>query len=119
MRTMEGFSWENQIAKSPLSDDWSVLCASVFGTIGACMSAMMSFTYLQRAPDEFETFWVTAARPLLGAAAGLVALEVAGTGLIVGVNTNVAQMTTLAFLLGFSERLIIGTVEKFEAQQGD
>ena len=94
-----------------------LLAAAIcLGGIGACLSAMMSFTYFKRAPDEFETLLVTFARPLIGATSGLIAIFLAHAGLVTFGN-EVAGIGALAFLFGFSERLVIGTVQRFEDRQ--
>ena len=66
-------------------------------------------------PGQFESFSVTIARPLVGLASGLVAAFLA--------NSNIVEfkaagaVAVIAFAFGFSERLIIGAVQKFEAAQ--
>ncbi len=94
-----------------------VLLALLLGTIGACLSAMLSFTYLDQAPDAYEGLSVTAVRPLIGATSGLVALMLAASGLI-DLGGDGLTLSFLALALGFSERLVLGTVRRLEARAG-
>lgn len=90
--------------------------ALCLGGIGACLSAMMNFTYFKRAPGEFETIWVTLARPLIGATSGFIAILLTPI-LPMNFENQVVGVCALAFLFGFSERLVIGTVQRFEDRQ--
>jgi hypothetical protein len=87
----------------------------LLGGLGACLSALLSFTALGRTPSAYEGWTVTLARPLVGAVAGLVAVMFVNASLVT--IKNVAAMGLLAFVFGFSERLIIGAVKRLEEGQ--
>ncbi len=99
----------------PMSFDY-LLCAALLGGIGACVSALLSFTYQGRAPDSFEGAMVTLARPALGVTSGVIVTLAALSGLVTVGST--AMLTLLAFAAGFSERFVIGTVERIERRAG-
>lgn len=94
----------------------SMLFATLFlGGLGACLSALLSFTSLGRPPAPYESLAVTFARPLVGAASGLIAVMLVRASLVEFKTT--AAIGLVAFLFGFSERLVLGAVQRLEAAQ--
>jgi hypothetical protein len=87
----------------------------LLGSLGACLSALLSYTSLGQAPGIYESAWVTAARPLVGAVSGVVAVMLVRASLVD--FKSPAAVGLVAFIFGFSERLIIGAVQRFEAAQ--
>jgi hypothetical protein len=59
---------------------------------------------------------VTLARPALGVTSGVIVTLAALSGLVTVGST--AMLTLLAFAAGFSERFVIGTVERIERRAG-
>jgi hypothetical protein len=87
--------------------------ATLLGGVGACLSGLLSLTVLGQSPGHFESFSVTAARPLVGLASGLVAALLAGSHIIA--IESASTVLAIAFAFGFSERLIVGAVQKLDA----
>jgi hypothetical protein len=102
-------------AAESLASPWLLAVATVLGGVGACLSGLLSLTVLGQFPGQFESFSVTSARPLVGLASGLVAALLANSNLVV--FEAAGAVAVIAFAFGFSERLIIGAVQKFEAAQ--
>ncbi len=104
------------IASEPIS--WELLASCMLlGGMGACLSALMSLSNKDVIPDQFTSIMVTIARPLIGAASGIIAVLSLKTGFFdLGDNNNVA-VWLLAFALGFSERLVMGTMEKIGSKK--
>ncbi len=96
-------------AEPPLR--YLLLGSALLGGIAACLSALMSLSSKERIPDQFTSMWVTGARPLIGAASGLVAVFFSKAGIIT-IGDNTSAVMVLAFALGFSERLFMGTMKK-------
>lgn len=90
---------------------WQLLVScALLGGIGACLSALMSISSKETIPDQFTSIFVTGARPLIGAASGMVAVFFLKTELF-NLGNGTSAVWVLAFALGFSERLIMGTME--------
>ena len=85
----------------------------LLGAIGACLSGLMSFASKERIPDQFTSIWVTVARPLIGGASGLFAVFVMHAGLF-NIDVGLGATWALCFAFGFSERLVLGTMERIE-----
>lgn len=81
------------------------------GAMGATLSAMMNFAGRKEIPDVFTSFWVTLVRPLIGAVSGLVAVLVFSTDLL---NVDFSGFMFAAFAFGFSERLVLGAIDKLD-----
>jgi 8-oxo-dGTP pyrophosphatase MutT (NUDIX family) len=87
----------------------------LFGGIGACLSGLISFasaTPQQRVPERLANVTITATRPLIGAASGLAAVLLIDSGLLPLARTSEAILLIAALAFGFSERLVVGALEK-------
>jgi hypothetical protein len=90
-----------------------LVMASFFGGIGACLSGLFSFTLQGRVPNEYEGWFRTLIRPVIGIASGFLAVVILRSGLLTfGDDLAWVAITALAF--GFSERLFMGTMERLE-----
>jgi hypothetical protein len=94
-----------------------VLAAMALGGMGACLSALIGFASTStecKIPEHLASVWITVTRPFIGAVSGLVALLViaplAGEG--------PALWLAVAFAFGFSERLVIGALDKMAQTTG-
>lgn len=96
-------------------DNDVLIGAFILGGLGACLSALLTYTSLRQFPSAFEGWMVTVARPLVGAVTGLVAVMFAQASLVT--FKNVAAIALIAFVFGFSERLVIGAVQRLESTQ--
>lgn len=86
---------------------------SLFGVLGACLSAILSLIRTSRREGipEIAAHGVTAViRPLFGASAALVAFVLIASGLQEFVSTSNAAVLFMSFAAGFSERLIVRAV---------
>jgi hypothetical protein len=88
-----------------------VLVAVAFGGIGACLSGLFSFTLQQRVPGEYEGYFRTLIRPVIGMASGFLAVFLLRAG-VFAFGDDLAWVAIIAFVFGFSERLFVGTIEK-------
>ncbi|WP_207479621.1 hypothetical protein [Arenibaculum pallidiluteum] len=96
--------------------DSDVMVATfVLGGLGACLSALLTLTTLGQSPSAYEGLAVTVARPLVGAVTGLVAVMFVQASLVT--FKSIGAVGLVAFLFGFSERLLIGAVQRFESSQ--
>ena len=84
------------------------------GTLGGCLSAFRSYTASSleaRIPQVYTNAVLTVLRPLIGGAAGVLAFIFLVSGLIsVTVERN-AGILAVAFVAGFTERLVLHVVE--------
>lgn len=106
-----------QKVTNPIDQVTPVLLLATFllGGIGACLSAILSYTNLRKVPGAFEGWMLTAARPIVGATSGVAGIMVVNASLVQ--FENGAAIGLMAFVFGFSERLIVGAVERLEAAQ--
>lgn len=99
-----------------------VMGVSVFGALGASLSAALSLTRLPtntRIPEQTVFSSVTYMRIMIGAAAALAVHIFLQSGLLNFGNAFSAELTlSVAFISGFSERLIISTVERVTGGAG-
>ena len=58
-----------------------LVMASFFGGIGACLSGLFSFTLQGRVPNEYEGWFRTLIRPVIGIASGFLAVVILRSGL--------------------------------------
>jgi hypothetical protein len=90
-----------------------LVMAALFGGIGACLSGLFSFTLQGRVPNEYEGWFRTLIRPVIGIASGMLAVVILRSGLTTfGDDLAWVAITALAF--GFSERLFMGTMARLE-----
>jgi hypothetical protein len=96
------------------------LSAIILGTLGACTSGIISLansSTQERVPEKLLRSWITIARPLVGAISALAIVIFVFEGFFDGGSANPESMNTFvhaaAFAAGFSERLLISTVDKF------
>ena len=115
--------WISEIwhSSAPLDSDKNsynpaILVGSfVIGGIGACVSALLSFSSLPqsvRIPDQIMNFVTTFVRPVVGGASGLASTLFLLSGAIHLAGISLALLYTVAFAFGFSERLVINSVNR-------
>jgi len=88
--------------------------ALLLGTIGACLSAMLTFANTsteQSIPARLANVYITVTRPLIGATSGLVGLLMLTSGVL---NLPIVSGWVVPFLFGFSERLLFGALQTSE-----
>ena len=114
------------ILKVPLPDSTQVsstkwvfwITIGLFGAVGGAISGLYGLkqAYLADAgiPERVLNSSITTAKPLVGFAAAIIIATFLIGGLIQIENTAISNYLAygLAFISGFSERLIIGVVEK-------
>jgi hypothetical protein len=87
----------------------------LFGTLGGCLTSLLSAgkpSGVARIPEQRSQFLVAAARPLVGGAAALFAYALFAAGIVrLGTGERAAALLALAFVAGFSERLVTGAAE--------
>jgi hypothetical protein len=96
---------------------WTMLVSAfLLGSMGACVSALMSFSQPQtlRVPDRLMDFIITLVRPVIGGASALVSSFLFLSGIIHGDKFNLAFLFVVAFAFGFSERLVMRSVSRIE-----
>lgn len=105
----------------PLQVDWlTILLVLAFGILGAAFSMAVTFTTQSigaKIPDRVIGKYVTYLRPVIGAAAGLIVFVLLKSETIwpefsKEIINNTWLIMSIAFASGFSEKLIIRTIEK-------
>ena len=91
-----------------------LVMAACFGGIGACLSGLFSFTLQGRVPNEYEGWFRTLIRPVIGIASGFLAVVILRSGLLT-FGDDLAWVAIAALAFGFSERLFMGTMERLES----
>jgi len=99
----------------------ALLAAMSLGGIGACLSALIGFSSSSpeaKIPAHLANVIVTATRPLIGALSGVVAALVVASGTL---KPPGGVWLVIAFAFGFSERLVVGALDKVGkgAKEGD
>ena len=97
-----------------------VVWMALFGMLGASFSLAFPLARgdgAPRIPDQVRSQAVTGFRPLLGAAAGPVAYAFVQAGIVGLPKDDGALLLTVAFVAGFSERLILRAVGAVAADQ--
>ncbi len=113
--------------QKPLSDGipsasggyWTPLIGSfLLGAIGACVSALISFSQRQvmRIPDRLMDFIITLVRPVIGGASALISTFLLLSGVIHIAQPTLAFLFVVAFAFGFSERLVINTIDRLSTR---
>jgi hypothetical protein len=90
----------------------SVIASMLLGSIGACLSALVTFarsTPDRKIPEHLANVAVTLTRPLIGAVSGMVAILMVKSGVLSPPGGVGAWI--FPFVFGFSERLVIGALE--------
>lgn len=93
--------------------------AMLLGGIGAVLSALLTFASSspsRRVPEALLNSVSTFARPLLGAVSGVVGWLALNSG-VFNVPSD-ASVWLVVFAFGFSERLVLGTLERVGKAQG-
>jgi len=109
-------------AESSTSNPQILVGAFLMGGMGACVSALMSFSALPqsvRIPDRIMNFVTTFVRPVVGGASGLASALFLLSGVIHLGNASLPLIYTIAFAFGFSERLVVNTVKAVAPNGGD
>ncbi|UCH58288.1 MAG: hypothetical protein JSV61_08675, partial [Anaerolineales bacterium] len=96
----------------------------IFGILGACTSGILTLansSTRQNIPEKLLTAWVTFARPLVGAVSALAVVVFALVGILEIGDKSPGLYLAAAFTAGFSERLLIRTIESLvgKADAGD
>jgi hypothetical protein len=99
----------------PYDDRQQVLLVVLFGILGACLSVaqgLLASDVSARIPAQQTGAFVVWVRPAIGAAAALMALAVLDSRFLT-LDTSLPGVTYLfAFAAGYSERFIVGAIEK-------
>jgi hypothetical protein len=95
----------------------SLLAVAFFGALGGSISGIYSYKTIdwknnEERPVQILNKYLTLTKPLVGAAAAIVVLVFVSTGFINLETTEAYQYLAIAFVSGFSERLITGAVGK-------
>jgi hypothetical protein len=114
------FSTQLTGLQEPLSEKsgnhyWTILVSAfLLGSVGACVSALMSFSQPQtlRVPDRLMDFIITLVRPVIGGASALVSSFLFLSGIIQGEKFNLAFLFVVACAFGFSERLVMRSLSR-------
>jgi hypothetical protein len=103
----------------PLADTSMLIAVVLFGALGASVSVaqgLLTLDLSSKIPAQQLGSFVVWMRPTIGAAAALLAFVLlhANTTLKIFVwdTTNTVLILVLAFVAGFSERFIVGAIEK-------
>lgn len=102
----------------PFNDVKLILAVLLFGTMGAALSVargLIKTDLSAKIPTQKIGSFVIWMRPIIGAAAALVAFVLLSSGAIRLFNwepTDLAVILTVATVAGFSERFIVGALEK-------
>jgi hypothetical protein len=103
------------------TEDWPIwLYAFLFGVIGASISAGLSLTKGNtgsRTPEVRIGTIPTVFRPIFGGSAGIGVLAILSADLFTGLTTTHGTVAAVAFLAGFSERLIDSVAGRFESHR--
>lgn len=109
--------WE--VLPDPLSRPGTLIALEGFGALGAAFSVAISLTsrpLTDKIPEQLLGSFITWMRPVIGAVAALAAYVLLHAGwlpeLLTDMEQSFAAMLALAFLAGFSERLVVGVMEQ-------
>ena len=100
----------------------TIVSAALFGIVGAAFSAILSTAKVpakSRIPEQISARAITIGRAVLGAPAAVLALFLLHLGLIQigGVDASSPFLIlTVAFVAGFSERLILRAIESVSGE---
>ena len=97
----------------PISIEF-VFTVVLFGAIGAAVSSLTNLSkVLQRSkvPEQVGSIRLAVARVVLGATSALIVYVFAFTEIVSIVEPSVSSLLAFAFVAGFSERLLVRTVE--------
>ena len=99
----------------PLANWKELVAVELFGVLGASFSVAITLTQSsldERIPDQVIGSFITWMRPAIGAAAGVAAYVLLQVNMLQAVistdfSASPAGMLAVAFIAGFSERLVI------------
>jgi hypothetical protein len=94
----------------------------IFGVMGACISGILTLansSTRQNIPEKLLNAWVTFARPLVGAVSALGAVIFLLVGILDLGSQSPGFYLAAAFTAGFSERLLIKTIESVVGKDDD
>ena len=86
----------------------------IFGVLGACISGILTLansSTRQNIPEKLLNSWVTFARPLVGLVSALAVVIFVLSGILEINKESHGLYLSAAFIAGFSERLLIKTIE--------
>jgi hypothetical protein len=86
----------------------------IFGVLGACVSGILTLansSTRQHIPEKLLNSWVTFARPLVGLVSALAVVNFTLIGILDFGEESLGLYLAAAFIAGFSERLLIKTIE--------
>ncbi len=113
------FWWLDHALVDPRLDVGLMPYVALFGGLGAVLSAVLQISRSagQKIPESILHGMITAGRPLVGAASALFLYMALQSGLVNFIDASKigeATYLTLAFVAGFSERLVLKTVGQLE-----
>lgn len=86
---------------------------ALLGALGATLSSMMSFSSGRKIPDLFTSVSSTLVRPMIGALSGLIGFCVMSLGFI-DIGQKMSALFLIIFAFGFSERLVLGAINRVD-----
>jgi hypothetical protein len=108
----------------PLNDWKMLLLVEIFGALGATFSVALTLTNRSveaKIPDQILGSFVTWMRPAIGATAAVAAYVFSQAGLLAGIFKGDFQkiplILSIAFIAGFSERLVINAIGKVSGDE--
>jgi len=110
--------WQNKIQVYDLS---LTIQTVIFGVMGACVSGILTLansSTRQKIPEKLLNAWVTFARPLVGAVSALAIVVFVLIGILEIGDKSPGLYLAAAFTAGFSERLLIKTIESVVGKDG-
>jgi uncharacterized membrane protein len=104
---------------APFSDTRTVIAVILFGVLGAALSVaqgLLTTDVKAKIPSQQIGAFIVWMRPGIGATAALVAFAMVWAnhtlGTFLKISTDFAVIAVVAFAAGFSERFIVGAIEK-------
>jgi len=110
--------WQDKIQVYDLS---LTIQTVIFGVLGACISGILTLansSTRQQIPEKLLNSWVTIARPLVGAVSALAIVVFVLIGILEFGDKSPGLYLAAAFTAGFSERLLIKTIEGVIGKDG-
>ena len=103
---------------SILQNRWYLFIVAIFGALGGSISGVTSINKAskeEKVPEMVLNYWITVLRPVIGASSAIVVVLFLASGLMkIGDATNLSRelLLSVAFISGFSEKLLLKIVEK-------
>jgi len=105
------------VINTDLDNYGSWICITLFGALGGVISGVYSFQKVSfrndiDTPTWLMNGWLTVLKPIVGAAAAVVIIIFVKSGIADLGEISTYQLLAVAFVSGFTERLVNGSVEK-------